>query len=142
MLRKRSLLKTKRMLCIMGCIACMMFGTVSFAKTYTGNLPSVSYTKSGVMVSGNASYLYRVTKDKISCYAAIGGQNYKSTTKSGPFNGMKMVSNKTSETCSAKVYNGKRSASNSKCISTKNTRATVSFYIDGSKQASFILLGN
>lgn len=142
MLRKRSLLKTKRMLCIMGCIACMMFGTVSFAKTYTGNVPSLSYTKSGIMVSGNASYLYRVTKDKISSYAAIGGQNYGSTTKSGPYNGVKMVSNKTSDTCNAKVYDGKRSASNSKSISTKNTSATVSYYIDGSKQASFTLLGN
>ena len=59
----------------MGCIACIMFGTVSFAKTYVGNVPSLSYTKSGIKVTGNASYLYRVSKDKISSYAAIGGEN-------------------------------------------------------------------
>ena len=57
MLRKRSLLKTKRILCVMGCITCMMFSTVSFAKSYVGNVPSLSYTKSGIKVTGNASYL-------------------------------------------------------------------------------------
>lgn len=106
MLRKRSLLKTKRILCIMGCIACIMFGTVSFAKTYVGNVPSLSYTKSG------------------------------------PFNGVKMKSDFTGTSCDSKVYDGKRSASNSQSISTSNTSATVSYYIEGSKQASFTLLGN
>ncbi len=142
MLRKRSLLKTKRILCIMGCIACIMFGTVSFAKTYVGNVPSLSYTKSGIKVTGNASYLYRVSKDKISSYAAIGGENFGHTTKSGPFNGVKMKSDFTGTSCDSKVYDGKRSASNSQSISTSNTSATVSYYIEGSKQASFTLLGN
>lgn len=141
MTRKRTLLKTRRLIFIVGCIACMMFSTVTFAKTYVGNLPTQTVSKDGITIRGNASYTYGIFKDKLYCYAVIGGEDAESTTKSGPFNGIIMTTNKTKSKCKAKVYDGKRSCSSSKKVSTKNSNAVVEFWIDGKRTKGITLLG-
>ncbi len=132
MSRNKILLKTKRRIFIVGCIVCMMFSTVAFAKTYVGNLPTQTVSNNGLTVNGNASYTYGVLKDKLYCYATLGGEDAGDTTMSGPFNGMKMTTNYDSSICKAKVYDSKRSCSSSKDVDTDNTYATVEFYTDGS----------
>lgn len=142
MFMKKRLLKTKRYIFILGCCACMMFSTVSFAQSrYVGNVPMQSAVHAGITVRGNASYLYRVTRDKISCYATLSGRDSDETISSGPFNGVKMFGNKNGQ-CIAKVYGGHRSASKSEKISTDNTYATVKFIADGNKKKEFTLYGN
>lgn len=95
MFMTKRLLKTKRYIFILGCCACMMFSTVSFAQSrYVGNLPTQSAVHAGITVRGNASYLYRVTRDEISCYATLSGRDSDETISSGPFNGVKMFGNK------------------------------------------------
>ena len=120
----------------------LRLSTVSFAQSrYVGNLPTQSAVHAGITVRGNASYLYRVTRDKISCYATLSGRDSDETISSGPFNGVKMFGNKNGQ-CIAKVYGGHRSASKSEKISTDNTYATVKFIADGNKKKEFTLYGN
>jgi len=141
MFMKKRILKTKRYIFILGCCACMMFSTVSFAQSrYVGNVPTQSAVHAGITVRGNASYLYRVMRDKISCYATLSGRDSDETVFSGPFNGVEMVGNKNGE-CTAKVYGEHRSASESKKISTDNSYAIVKFYADGHKKKEAKLYG-
>ena len=141
---KKSLLKIKRRIFILGCIFCMMFSTVAFAKTYVGSVTSQSVSTSGIKITGNASYKYGIYFDKIYCYAAISGQDADSTIKSSPFNGVKVTPNASpSKYISAKVYGtgSYKTASASKNISTKNSNATVEFHIDGNCKKTYTLIG-
>ena len=140
---RKNILTAKRHIFIMGCIFCMMFSTVSLAKTYVGNMSTITVSSGDLTIRGNASYKYGVLCDKIYCYATISGKDADSTIKSGPKNGVEMKTDYSGATITARVYgtDAYKAASASKKVSTKNKQATVKFYIDGDCKLTHTLIG-
>lgn len=131
-------LKMKRLFCLAVMALCIL--TPITAKAAVGNLSSTTKSKYGISITGNASYTYRLKKDEIYAYVALGGKN-KNDATSASLTGLKITPNKKGAAYKLHVYKGKRSNSLSKKIDTKNSYITIDFSIGNEVVGTYKLYG-
>lgn len=121
-------MKEKRLILALAIVAVMGSGVTVFASTFYGSLSvSINSRYAAVTTGHSASHTYKVLKDKITAYVAVGGADKDAVTSGQCYT--KVVGNQSGESLTAKCGKyGAASAVLTENISTNNTSCTVTCY--------------